>query len=51
MQHELLSGGWRVAIVWECALRKLDLVPEVTKCVEEWLKSDDPFLELGEANF
>lgn len=50
VQHELLSGGWRVAIVWECALRKLDLVPEVTKCVEEWLKSDDPFLELGEAS-
>lgn len=41
----LRDMGWRVAIVWECGLRRKDtsIVIELTR---EWLLSDDPQLEL-----
>ena len=48
---QLASNGWRVAIVWECALRKPDLVPSATQAVKEWLNSEDTFLELSEPSF
>lgn len=43
----LAAGGWRVAIVWECALRKPNMVPAVTELVVNWLESQDSFLDLG----
>lgn len=44
---ELMKLGWRVAVVWECGLRGNDLDPTVDP-LEEWLRSDTPFLELPE---
>ena len=42
---ELMRLGWRVAVVWECGLRRKDLNPVVDPLVE-WLRSDTPFCEL-----
>jgi DNA mismatch endonuclease, patch repair protein len=46
--QELLSLGWRVLTVWECALRAPDALPitaVVDRCVA-WLNSDKPVEEL-----
>lgn len=50
VQQLLASNGWRVAIVWECALRKPGFVPAATDSVVSWLNSDEAFLELGKAD-
>lgn len=45
---ELLDAGWRVATVWECALRgrgKLSMAVVTDICVK-WLESDEKELEL-----
>ena len=47
VRHHLASNGWRVAIVWECALRKSDLVPAAAETVIQWLNSEESLLELG----
>lgn len=47
VRESLAAGGWRVAIVWECALRKPNMVPTVTDLVVNWLESRDSFLDLG----
>ena len=42
----LLSSGWRVAIVWECALRGANQnVEGVVQNLADWLRSDEPFME------
>ena len=33
--------GWRVAIVWECALRSLPLATEAAATLGSWLKQGD----------
>ena len=48
VKEMLASTGWRVAIVWECALRKSSSLPPTIEAVIYWLNSDDAFLELGE---
>lgn len=44
----LLQAGWRVGIVWECALKGKTRLPlqEVLDACAFWLKSDDPFYEI-----
>ena len=42
----LLSEGWRVAIVWECALREPGQAAETANAVYCWVKSDQIQLEL-----
>jgi DNA mismatch endonuclease (patch repair protein) len=37
-RQALLDGGWRVATVWECALRAGDSTP--LRRLERWLRSD-----------
>jgi len=37
----LLKAGWRVAIVWECALRGKRFMATVSE-IEEWLTSNSP---------
>ena len=48
VRRRLASSGWRVAIVWECALRKSDMVAMVAEAVTTWLTSGDPLLVLGD---
>ena len=44
----LLAGGWRVATVWECALRGRTAPPfsaVMDRCAA-WLRSDEPRLDI-----
>lgn len=43
----LLDGGWRVATVWECALRKPDQVADSAELLSTWLLSDEDQIEIG----
>lgn len=44
----LLEAGWRVATVWECALRKPEQVTATTELLSTWLLSGTATLEIGE---
>jgi DNA mismatch endonuclease (patch repair protein) len=44
----LLDEGWRVATIWECALRKPEQVSVATDRLSEWLLTVGATLELGE---
>jgi DNA mismatch endonuclease (patch repair protein) len=46
----LLSAGWRVATLWECALRKPQQVALAVELLNKWLRSGDLELEIGEAD-
>lgn len=44
--HEALIGaGWRVAIIWECAL-KLPGAPGVAATLADWIRSDSVSVEI-----
>lgn len=43
-RQELLATGWRVAIVWECALRKRGTIEFVPK-LDKWLRGADRWFE------
>jgi DNA mismatch endonuclease, patch repair protein len=45
----LLADGWRVATVWECALRKPDQVELAAERLAAWLVGKATQLELGGA--
>ena len=34
----LLEAGWRVGVIWECALRPKERLDELAANVERWLK-------------
>jgi DNA mismatch endonuclease, patch repair protein len=43
----LTAAGWRVAVVWECAIRGASKDLEgVTRRLADWLHSDVPFMEV-----
>lgn len=44
----LLESGWRVATVWECALRKPDQVAASVEFLSGWLGSHEGQIEIGE---
>lgn len=46
--HALKAAGWRVATVWECALRnkQADNMERITQNLINWLKSSDVSVEL-----
>ena len=44
----LLAAGWRVATIWECALRKPEQVTLTTDRLSAWLHTEANALELGE---
>jgi len=46
-RNQLISEQWRVAIVWECALKKIDAPPMVACTVADWLNDDKDHLEIG----
>ena len=48
VQTQLLETGWRVATVWECALRKPDQERIASGLVTAWLRGGPDTLELGE---
>jgi DNA mismatch endonuclease (patch repair protein) len=53
VRSELLAGGWRVAVVWECAVRGTGRRTWSAVCatVSEWILSGaDPAIELSASN-
>ena len=44
----LLADGWRVATVWECALRKPVPLAVSVELLSAWLFTERPLLEIGE---
>jgi DNA mismatch endonuclease (patch repair protein) len=47
-RNSLLESGWRIATVWECALRKPEQVATTTDRLTTWLLSDAILIEIGE---
>ena len=47
VRERLLEEGWRVATVWECALRKPDQITASTERLSAWLQSDEHKIEIG----
>jgi DNA mismatch endonuclease (patch repair protein) len=45
--ERLSEDGWRVAVVWECALNQRQDA-EVAERLAEWLKGTEPFIEIPE---
>ena len=48
VQRALLSADWRIATIWECALRKPELVSAAADHLSAWLLSGADMLEFGE---
>lgn len=49
VRSKLLQLGWRVAIVWECGLRKAEQLEKAADLVSAWLTSSAREIEIGEA--
>lgn len=47
VRRTLLAEGWRVATVWECALRKPEKVISAIRILEEWLLGTESQIEIG----
>jgi len=43
--HMLIDQGWRVAIVWECAIKHS--LEDTIQNLESWLYGNKPFISLG----
>lgn len=48
VRAELLAVGWRVATIWECALRKPEQVTIAAGRLSTWLHNETDTLELGD---
>ncbi|QFT71771.1 very short patch repair endonuclease [Ruegeria sp. THAF33] len=48
VRDKLLEDGWRIATVWECALRKPDQMNVTTDLLSAWLRSNEPQLQIGD---
>ena len=46
----LVADGWRVATVWECALRKPNQVTATCSALVPWLETGAPSIEIGEGD-
>lgn len=46
---ELLRQGWRIAIIWECAIKNKQTLLETINELIFWLKDDNLFLEIPKA--
>lgn len=47
VMDRLFQEGWRIGVVWECALRR-GQEADVAETVARWLRSDERFMELPE---
>src|SRR5690606_9589910 len=46
-KRALLADGWRVGVIWECALRGAGKnIEGVAQSLAEWLRSDTPLIEV-----
>lgn len=47
VRETLLTEGWRVVIIWECALRKPEQITAAVNQLSTWLLTEKDTLELG----
>lgn len=45
-RRQLQTMGWRVAVIWECALKQKRADPALARLIR-WLPTDAPTLEIG----
>ena len=50
VRAQILETGWRVATIWECALRKPQEVKSAADLLAAWLESRTAELEIGETD-
>ena len=50
VRARLQDEGWRMATVWECALRKPERVKLAVDLLAAWLQGDAPDVEIGETD-
>lgn len=43
---ELTGSGWRVAVIWQCALEKPSTLSNTMKRLEDWLTSEETSYEI-----
>lgn len=44
--RELARCGWRILVVWECAVRRDQQVGTLGVQIRQWIESEIPFMEL-----
>lgn len=47
VRSALLASGWRVAVVWECALRTAAQVEVSARLLATWIATQAPLIEIG----
>ena len=50
VHDQLLDGGWRVATVWECALRRPEETALAANLLAAWLRSSAAEIQMGNAD-
>ena len=50
VRRKLLENGWRVATIWECALRKPEQVGATTEALSAWLRSNELQLQVADGH-
>lgn len=50
VREALLTDGWRVAIAWECALKRPELADLAAELLAAWLRSESSEFKIGEAD-
>lgn len=50
VHDQLLQAGWRVATVWECALRRPEQIELAANLLAAWLRSSAAEIEIGETD-
>jgi len=51
VQQLLTKQGWRLATVWECALKRSEQVTAATDLLEGWLLGSSPIIEIPPSPF
>lgn len=44
--RDLASLGWRILVIWECAIRRKRDIAHLAESITHWIESDDLFSEL-----
>ena len=44
----LAASGWRIAVIWECALRRSGAAADVAEVLSSWIMGGEAFLEIGQ---
>jgi len=50
VHDQLLDAGWRVATVWECALRRPEETALAANLLAAWLRSSAAEIQIGNAD-